>query len=232
VSGISSARKARYNKLILRLRDGGVWTKLDGLYVPAAEAAVASLANLKSASFTATLTNAPTFAVDRGYTGNGSSSFVDCNFNPTTASSPNYIKDSNSGFFWSNTSADNSAEEMGQASGAGLSLYARAFGVCITRNNSNAGAFTSVANSDGKCFITGTRTGANLQTGYKDGLSYGTETGASTDLTNANITFCAGSGEFSAKQVMVAGFGAGLTATEVALLYDALREYLTGISAI
>jgi hypothetical protein len=79
---VSTARKVVVNSLITGLKTDGLWTKLDRLWVLAAENSQSALIDLK-ATATATLGSPnPTFAVDRGFTGTGSSSSViDTGFN-------------------------------------------------------------------------------------------------------------------------------------------------------
>src|SRR5690606_39788847 len=70
----------------------GAWGALDGLYVLAAHDAQAARINWKDPANVATTINAPTFTADRGYQGDGSSSSLDTNFNPVSASQ-NYQQD-------------------------------------------------------------------------------------------------------------------------------------------
>src|SRR5574342_691619 len=120
-----SARKTLYATMIDALVAGGIWSKVDVLKVYAAADSPTALVNLKSASFTGTLINAPTFTVDRGYAGNGSTSYVDTNFNPTTATTPNFTQDSAHMGAWVLTNrAGASAAVIGNASAdTGCNIY-------------------------------------------------------------------------------------------------------------
>lgn len=76
-------RKGLINAYVLALKAGGVWNSLDGLYVFAAADSQAALINWRNpGTHDATLVNAPTFTQDRGFTGNGTNSYVNSNFNP------------------------------------------------------------------------------------------------------------------------------------------------------
>src|SRR4051812_5124572 len=62
-------RKWLYNNLIRSLVQGGVWDKLDALYIFAAADQATALTNLRSSSFGATAVNSPTFTADSGFLG-------------------------------------------------------------------------------------------------------------------------------------------------------------------
>lgn len=81
----TSDRARLINALIKTLKQCGAWAKLDVLYILAAADAQSSLLNWVATSFNLTAVASPTFAADRGYTGNGSSMRLDTGFNPSTA---------------------------------------------------------------------------------------------------------------------------------------------------
>ena len=99
----TSARKAVINTLIVALKDAGVWSKLDALYLFAAADSQAARQNWVQDLYNATAVSSPTFTADRGYNGDGSASYVDSGFNPTTAVTPKFVQ--NSAYFglWSRT---------------------------------------------------------------------------------------------------------------------------------
>src|SRR3569623_916049 len=71
---------------ITSLMSNGVWTKLECLWMPAAHDSQAGRLNWVSSGNTISAVGSPTFTTDRGYTTNGSTSYLDTNFNPSTAS--------------------------------------------------------------------------------------------------------------------------------------------------
>lgn len=75
------------NDFIDRLVKYDIWDKLDVLYVFAQDGDEEfGVINWKNPSgvISATLVNAPTFVINGGFTGNGTSSYIDTNFNPFT----------------------------------------------------------------------------------------------------------------------------------------------------
>src|SRR5690349_9234537 len=104
VSGLTTAHKKAYNKLIRDLISAGVWTTLDVLYIFATANSATALTNLKSSSFGGTASGSPTFSVNAGYTGTDASStvYIDTGFNPSSGS-PSFTQNSNHLSIWANT---------------------------------------------------------------------------------------------------------------------------------
>lgn len=82
----SDAVKLKQNTLLASLKSTGVWAKLDVFYVFAQDGGSAfGTLNWKNPNANqATLVNAPTFVSNGGLMGNGTSSYIDTNFNPAT----------------------------------------------------------------------------------------------------------------------------------------------------
>ena len=77
-------RRNIINDLIKGLKDDGIWNLLDVLVINAAHSAQAGILNWINSSHTSTLVNAPTFTLNQGFTGNGSTSYIDTEYNPST----------------------------------------------------------------------------------------------------------------------------------------------------
>lgn len=81
----NNPRAQAISRLVTTLKGAGLWTKTDVLYVLAAADSQAALLNWKSAFYTAAVGGgAPVFTADRGYTGNGTSTFLSTGFSPAT----------------------------------------------------------------------------------------------------------------------------------------------------
>lgn len=80
----SASQQIKQNNLVLALKAGGIWNKLDVLYIFANDGGSNfSTLNWKSPlNFQATLINTPTFTTNQGFTGNGTSSYINTNFIP------------------------------------------------------------------------------------------------------------------------------------------------------
>lgn len=82
----SASVQVKQNTLLTSLKSTGVWAKLDVFYVFAQDGGSAfGTLNWKNPNANqSTLVNAPTFVSNQGFTGNGTSSYIDTNFNPAT----------------------------------------------------------------------------------------------------------------------------------------------------
>ena len=94
-SNVSTGRKDLLDTLIKNLKTDGIWAKIDRLWLLAAENTASALVDLKGL-VSATAVGPPSFSADDGYTGNGSSHYINTNFSPS-ANGVNYT--TNAGCF-------------------------------------------------------------------------------------------------------------------------------------
>jgi hypothetical protein len=82
----SASVQVKQNTLLASLKSTGVWAKLDVFYVFAQDGgADFGTLNWKNPNANqANIASSPTFVVNGGFQGNGTSSFIDTNYNPTT----------------------------------------------------------------------------------------------------------------------------------------------------
>lgn len=86
----SDEQKLLQNQLVLDLKDADIWDKLDTFANFATDGSSNfALIDWKRLSLL-TAVNSPTFTTNEGFMGNGTSSYIDTNFNPSTEST-NYI---------------------------------------------------------------------------------------------------------------------------------------------
>ena len=81
--------KGYINTLVTTLKSDGNWTKLDRLWLFANTTTGNAIIDLKALA-SATLVNAPAFVADQGYTGDGSTSYINSNYTPTNATINTY----------------------------------------------------------------------------------------------------------------------------------------------
>jgi hypothetical protein len=88
----SARQQVKQNQLVLDLKAGGIWSKLDTFRVYATDGSSSyALIDWKRLSL-CTAINSPTFTTNQGYSGNGTSSYIDTNFNPNTPVGANNYK--------------------------------------------------------------------------------------------------------------------------------------------
>jgi hypothetical protein len=243
-SGLNATHVNAYSNLICGLASDGVLPKLDVLYVFTTQDATTALLNLVSSSYNATAVGSPAFVADQYYLGQlGSSSvYIDSNFNPSTASSPNYTQNAAHISVWSlnNDSTGNAA--IGAAtSGSGNipweNMITQATGNMFPRVNtdgSSVGGGQAIAVPSGIGQFMAVRTDSTHVVGYYNGGSATTLSGQTSHaLLNLNL-YCLGQNANGtaigiAQQQAAVSFGGLLTATDVSNFYTRLRTYLTAL---
>jgi hypothetical protein len=234
---VSSGRKTLVGTLIAGLKTDGIWAKLDRLWLFAAENTQSALIDLVKAgasSSAATAVNSPTFTTDLGYTGNGSSAYINSNFNLTT-SAVNFTQNSACVFGWSNTAGRDDAALWGMsATNDYTRLYPNYFNNTGYQINGTAAGYFLVLPITGNTGLWATNrsaaSGTACQQLYLNGSVGDTNSAASGSLPNETIRFLAESTlSFSSKQIPCGGIGASLNATEQANLYSRLRTWATAV---
>lgn len=84
----SESQKTLQNQLVVDLKDAGVWSKLDIFYVLATDgdSDFASINWKDPNNFEITEVNSPNFTTNEGFQSNGTSSYLNTNYSPTTSS--------------------------------------------------------------------------------------------------------------------------------------------------
>jgi lysophospholipase L1-like esterase len=236
-----TTRKDLYAALIDDLIAAGTWAKRDAIWVTAAHEYQTALINLKApGTYDLTEVNmvGADFTTDRGYTG-GTNKYLDTNFNPTTASSPNYTQSSAClTAYVNNVVSDAGATTgvMGLDNTTGVLTFVRPrsatdFLDCRI-NSSSASSFSPVTSRLGRSTVS--RTGSTVSNGYRNGTVVGsTSAAASGTMQNKNIHVLRNgtSGWNSNDRIAYACLGGGLDATEEAAEAAAFLTFLTAIGA-
>ena len=233
-----ATRKGHLNTLIASLKSAGVWSKLDVLMIIAAHDAQAARINAKTPSLVATAVNSPTFTTDRGYVGDGATSYLNTQFNPTTATTPQYALNSAHMGIWCGTTGGTSGAICGAVRGYINPRNATA-NINANVNAVATEAYTpTVATSVGHTMWV--RSGASATACYKNGAANGTSTTASTAIPNAKFFLCAYNNSttdgttpaaYLVHRVQAFHCGSALNSTEATALYNALATHMTAVGA-
>jgi hypothetical protein len=226
---VSGSRESLVDALIVGLKADGIFAKLDRLWLFAGENEPSALTDI-IADALATNVNSTTFTTDRGYTGNGSSMYIDSNFNPTTATSPHYIIDDATVFGWNNTAGMESRPLCGVATISKVHLYPEfTDGFTYARINAAEPAGVATSGVTG-LYLVNTINTTNVTTIQINGSTISSLVVAPTFLPNEDILALKGDGpNFSGRQISCLGFGASLSTTEASNLYTRLRTYMTAV---
>lgn len=236
--GVSSARRKLVNGLIQTLKSAGVWNALDRLWLFAAENSTAALIDLVARS-TATAVNSPTFTADRGYTGNGTSSYLDSNFNPGTAPGPKQYAANDASFgTWVVTPPTTvNGFEVANEFGA-YSFFATRWSSVNRRWEVNSASNPSTPLAHGgehTGFFHGERVSSTAGALYRNGSPLMTTDATSIGVIPNRKVFILGyvhtstPSNFSNAQIGAVHVGRSLGAEGQARLYAALRTYMTAV---
>lgn len=223
---VSAARKTLVDNLIVGLKADGVWTKLDRLWLHAAENAPSALTDLVTNTL-ATTVNSPTFTTDRGYTGNGSTQYINLHYNQST-NGVNFTTNSASGFLYQRTQ-DTAAFHITFGS-YNACVMIMGNGGALQACNIVDGSFSTITPANGIVVLS--RTGASVRNFYNNGSNVLSDTQAAAGSLNADMYILGdGSVGYSSAQVASCGFGGGLSSTEQASLSTRINTYMTAIGA-
>lgn len=238
-SGLSGTETTAYTTMICGMVTDGVWcgTTLDALYIFATNTTTTANLNLCSTSFGLAQTGSVTFSADHGYTGDGSTGFLDTGFTPSTAGGNWVLNSATIGaYILTNrtTNATNVALGSTDASGSTGFSYIQPLNTTF-QYDLNGNTFPTVANGSARGHWLVTRTSSSLVTAYKNGASFGSSgSDTSTTLPNQTVLISAlhdiGSiDDFSNDQVAAAYFGSGINATQAAAIDTRINGYMTAL---
>ena len=228
----TAARVRVIDTLMRALLTAGVWPKLDALYLLAAHHEQAARLNWVSAAHTMTAVNSPTFTVDRGFNGNGTTSYMNTTFDPGAAAGAKFVRDSAFLGIWSLTDSSNAINDIGNWNGAwGAAVQARIAGNRFSVA-ANSGVLTADTSLTSVGFFAWSRTNATTVDKYFNDSLVRRETSASSPVNT--LPFYLGAlnqngapQQVNTRQYACAVAGGALTQIEQAVLYTALRSYLS-----
>ena len=231
----SSGQQVKQNKLLVDLKSSGAWAKLDVFYMFATDgnSSFATLNWKAPISNQCTLVNSPTFTANQGFAGNGTSSYINTNYNPSTFTSPKYLINDASIGWWKRTTGTISSSRniVSVASGrinivntnSSFQMFNTSFGspqsVGTTFSNNGFALANKIASLAGTNYVTNT-TPINYTVG-----------GVASDLlpaTNILLLSTNGSSGFLDAQLSYFFAGGNLNAN-VNLLFTAFNTYLNSI---
>lgn len=225
----SASQRVLQNQLMIDLKAAGVWSKLDTFAVFATDGnSDFALIDWKRLS-QYTAVNSPTFTTNSGFSGNGTSAYVNTNFNPST-SGVNYTLNNASRIMFGDLPSDTAYPESALGSNDNLTRNSGSNRQRINQGGLSLAAGGPPANWTGTDLLrTIHRTSStNLEMFGNTTQSSGTQT--SSVIANSNQWILAGGGSFSTSSNIfkIYGMGASLV-SENTDLYNAFNTYLTSL---
>lgn len=228
----NKARKGLVDDLIGTLKAASVWSKLDVMWVLAAHDEQAGRLNWKSpGTFTLSAVNGPAFATDRGFSGNGSTSYLDTGWNRLT-SGVVFTQDNAHISIYQRSSPN--GNEAASENNAGFRLTVNAGAGALSRTRLNSGTELQAPTGGAlPMHVIGRRNdGLNVSI-VRDGLEVLPPTAATSSVFGGgNVRLgVRGTGTFVTSQVALFSLGAYLDDGEVLSFYNACHDYMTAIGA-
>jgi hypothetical protein len=239
-----STRQTAINQVYLDLKAASIYSQMDEFWFYAAHDQQAGLLGWKGYK-DATAVNAPTFTVDRGFAGNGTTSYLNSNFVPSTHGVQYTLNDASYGVY-SRTSGQENKEQIGAngASGSSVAGFAR----MRVRNTNNIGQFwinaTDSVNPlnrsntfDGSGLFSLDRTASDAISLWRNGAELTTYAlQPSQDLSTVAFYIGAANNNGSlagpsTRQLAFAFFAGAMSAQKYADLYTIVTDYLTVLGA-
>jgi len=244
-TGLSNAEKDAACNLIKGLESDGIITGnlsgaagcgsiLDAFYVVATNSTTNALLNWCGTGFSLVSHGSLTFAADTGYTGDGSTGYLDTQFTPSSAAGNFTTNSASFGIYLRTTTVDSSVVMGATNSGSGAN-YAY-FQPIVSTNaffDINSAGFPSFANASAVGAWGLSRTSSSANAVYKNAAT----TAASVSDTGVNLATqsililafhdTASIDDFSNAQVSAAYIGGGLTSTQAFAINNRINTYMT-----
>jgi hypothetical protein len=225
----SAGRQAVINEAIYALKNAGLWTLCDFLFVFAAHDGQAGLVNWINPGQVASTVATVTFTIDRGYNGDGVSGYIGAGFNWSALT--RFTQNNAHIGAWIQSGGTATQPIIGSPTTQRVTLLPRSAGLMSSRLNSTvSGTSATVAQASGHSLTT--RSAATNYDQHKNGAAIGNIIDTSTTVVAEQVVFLRGPTTFNTAQVLAAAHGgAALTPTQIANFYSALLAYMTAVGA-
>jgi hypothetical protein len=217
----STAQRLKQNTLLSSLKSAGAWTKLDTFvnFATDGSSAFALIDWKRLTQYTAV--NSPTFTTNEGFTGNGTSSYINTNFNPTVGTNKYLLNNASRYIYTLNV--------VNIFDGVELSVENR-IGTTGTAQRINQGS--GVINS-AYSFTTGAGMKSIHRTSSTNvelfsGTTQASRTATSFSIVNANQLISRSLLTYSANRVSMYAMGASLV-TENTAFVNAYNTYISSL---
>jgi hypothetical protein len=231
---VSAARLDIVSSFIAAEKTAGTWALTDDYWGLWAENAPQALTSLKQRRL-ATLTAAPTFTADRGYTFNGTTQYLDTGFIPSTHGVALVINNARLALY--------DRLDVTGAAGIGCQVGNTNSMLIMQRNTTNVTARILEAElinrplspADARGFTAASRAGTTALRTFKNGVSLGDGTTATLSATLPTVSLyigsCNGLAQFHNSQIGVACAGGPLSDAQEAAQYANVQAWATAVGA-
>jgi hypothetical protein len=234
----SASQQVLQNQLVIDLKAAGIWNKLDtfGVFATDAEDSPGSNTSdfalidwIRLSQYTAI--NSPTFTTNQGFKGNGTSSYIDINYNALTNGVNFTQNDASFGFYQYMARTTIGISENNFGTGAFPGNYVRPIVPArFAVNNSSLAATADATYLYNNIQFTHVNRNNSAQINpYVDGVSLGPKTAASVGLSTSPFFVFKNSASIFQDSGISIIFVGGSLSSESLNFYNAINTYLTSI---
>ena len=223
------------NETMNSLVVSGLFAKHDLIRVEASHDSQSGTINWKTpGTFTSTRVNSPTHTAFQGIAGNGTTSYVNNNFIPST-NGVQYATNSACHYVYDRTNAAANVYVCGIiATASSLLISPRGAANIILGTVNDFSTGLNPASTDSRGLTAVNRSASNARQIYKNGVSGGSDATVSISLPNISDFMCGinNNGVFATPttdQLSIRGFSANLSDNEQLLLYNIWQKYMTNM---
>lgn len=231
----NAVRQGIINTCIVQLKAAGLWTKLDALYMMAANADQSGRLNWKNpGTWTLAASGTVTFTADQGFKGDGVSGFLSATgYNPSTAGGNLSLNSATVGHYLRIAGTVGSGFDYHMTGGTTRLQTAAGVNAYTVRLN-DATSLSSGAGPYGVGHWSARRSDASSKTIWKNGASVaGPDSSVSTTVgTGLNLGASNAGSNASDAQFSFAYTAGSLSDSEMLSLDTILRAYLSSVGAI
>jgi len=225
----SVPQQQRQSTLLSELKSGGIWNKLDSFCMFATNGSSNfALIDWKRLSLY-TAVNSPTFTTNQGFLGNGTSSYIDTNFNISTGT--NYTLNNASRNWWiydSGSGSGNQLEGILSSNYNGTSFFNNAGQRINSTNSALISVDMNVYGWRGWYRSTSTNIAYSKYVSFLEYIDTNTQT--STSLVSSNQTIMRNFAGFGGRRRFAFySLGGNFISAENTIYYTAINKYLTSI---
>lgn len=226
-----------WNTMVCDLVDAGYWTLFDVFYFYAVHnnGAGEALINWKlPGTYNATAYNAPTFTAYEGFTGNGTTQYIDCNWNPS-ANGVNYTQNSASAWTYVRNNVQEDRYIFGCTNAISYSIFrARSTANTAILYLNSAATARSMASVDSRGLWAVMRTSVTANNFVKNGVITNNAALNSNGVPNANMFVMAynnngSAAGWSTNQVSCFFAGAGLSQSQITGITNIINICMTSM---
>jgi hypothetical protein len=219
------AEKLKQNQLMIDLKSSGAYAKADLILVPANTTnSDFGRIDWKTPTRLATLVTAPTFVSGKGLQGNGSSSYIDTNFNPVT-NGVNYTQNNASRYIFMDTASGSAALDGIETVNTNRMLRSTVSTQTINQGSSTLNSVFNFTNVKGMKSIHRT-SATNVE--LFNGISGESRTATSASLEGKNQFILRSGASYGAHTISFYMCGASMIAENTAIV-NAVNTYLNSL---